>query len=87
MWQNGSFVTIMSMTENGTLTKFYKSERAGDWSGLLWPGNSTVPPTGVPKCGWDNTLCLKTNFMFIITVVIFPVTCVTILTVVLSCLR
>ena len=45
--------------EKGILEKVYKPEDPNDWSGILWPGNSTKLPTGVPKCGWKGELCEK----------------------------
>lgn len=26
-------------------------------SGLIWYGNKTEPPSGLPACGWMNELC------------------------------
>ena len=39
------------------LEKVYKPEDPNDWSGILWAGNATKPPTGVPICGWDGEFC------------------------------
>ena len=41
------------------LEKVYKPEDPDDWSGILWAGNVTKPPTGRPICGWDEELCEK----------------------------
>ena len=41
----------------GVLEKVYKPEDPDDWSGILWAGNATKPPTGVPICGWAGQLC------------------------------
>ena len=45
--------------EEGVLEKVYKPDDPNDWSGILWPGNATEPPTGVPRCGWHGELCEK----------------------------
>ena len=45
--------------EKGILEKVHKPEDPNDWSGILWPGNATEPPTGVPRCGWHGELCEK----------------------------
>ena len=37
----------------------YKPEDPDDWSGLLWPGNSTTPPRDSPECGWNNEFCVE----------------------------
>ena len=43
--------------EKGVLEKVYKPDDPNDWSGILWPGNATEVPTGVPRCGWQGELC------------------------------
>ena len=45
----------------GVLAKVYKPEDPNDWTGILWAGNATKPPTGQPACGWHEELCKKTE--------------------------
>ena len=60
MVQNGKMVTIMEwLAAEGRMRKVYKPDDPDDWSGLLWPGNSTVPPKDAPECGWDNEFCVE----------------------------
>ena len=58
MVQNGTYVKILEWkAEDGGMVKLYKPDKAGDWSGLLWSGNGTAPPSDTPPCGWDNEFC------------------------------
>ena len=47
--------------EKGILQKVYHPNDPNDWSGILWPGNATEPPTGVPRCGWNRELCKESK--------------------------
>ncbi len=41
----------------GVMKKVYKAKKPGDWSGIIWPGNSTTVPKDSPICGWQGELC------------------------------
>ena len=43
----------------GVLEKVYKPDDPKNWTGILWAGNSTKPPTGQPACGWHEEFCKK----------------------------
>ena len=43
--------------------KVYKKDQSGDWSGLLWPGNSFDFPISKPGCEEDSNQCGPTNVM------------------------
>ena len=60
--QHGNYVNLLYWdATKGVLEKVYKPEDPNDWTGILWAGNATKPPTGQPACGWHEELCKKTE--------------------------
>ncbi len=66
--QDGHYVTLLDYiaikssrrskraTEN-SLTKVYKADKPGDWSGIKWANHKSAVPSGEPKCGWNHVHC------------------------------
>ena len=56
--QNGTFVTLLDyIAFNNKVTKIYKPDQPGDWSGIYWANYGSTVPKGEPECGWDNEHC------------------------------
>ena len=56
--QNGTFVTLLDyIAVQNDLTKIYKLDKPGDWSGIFWANYRSTIPKGEPECGWDNEHC------------------------------
>lgn len=80
MVQNGRMVTLMEwIAVEERMKKVYKPDDPNDWSGLIWPGNGTRPPTDSPPCGWDNELCpaQSSSIRIDIALAVIAVVCVT----------
>ena len=43
------------------MVKVYDNGVEGNWSGIVWAGNSTIVPRDSPLCGWDNEFCSQTE--------------------------
>ena len=58
----------------GLLEKILNPNDAHDWSGILWPGNATEVPSGIPLCGWAGELCAepkKANTLLYVLLLVF----------------
>lgn len=51
-------------------SKVYKAKDPNDWSGLVWPGNTTTIPSDSPPCGWRGEFCHVTSNNAIVAIVI-----------------
>ena len=78
MVQDGKLVPLMEwIATEKRMQKLYKPDDPSDWSGLIWPGNSTTIPLDSPPCGWENERCEEETQNA--TVIIISVCCVIVL--------